>query len=79
MCLLTSLLIIELSALKTLASTLAEDVDDAIQEFATLKQRLGLRVSLESNAQIREIADNVKHTKDVVDERGKPPWFFTVW
>lgn len=53
----------ELSALRTLASNLAQEVDDCCQALSTLKEKLLARVGMRSLLQIERIAN-------LIDRRG---------
>lgn len=68
---------IELSALKTLGSTLAQDVEDSMSEFMRLKRSLGDHIGMELLTQSEVVNKNVEHIKQVVDENSKPTHLFT--
>lgn len=54
---------IELSAVKTLASNLAQDVDGCSQNLSTLKQKLLAHTVIQSNVRM-------EHLNDVIDQNG---------
>lgn len=70
--------VVELSALKTLGSTLAQDVEDSISEFTRLKTSLGDHIGVELLARSDVINNKVTHIKKVVDEIRKLPYLFAV-